>query len=62
MTEPINMADRLAQRIKRAADILHRYTSQPPINRPLERAINDAFNVLEWGKTLEQEAAEAEGE
>ena len=47
----------LAQRIKRAADILHRYTTQDAKAKGIQRAVNNAFNVLEPKRP--EEAAEA---
>lgn len=50
---------RAQARLERAATILHPFTHHDNTGPPIEDAVNDAFNVLEWGKTAAEEAAEA---
>jgi hypothetical protein len=62
--KPLNEIDRLSARIKRATDILHPHTchkenlGRMTVAANLRAAVNDAFNVLEWGKTLAEEEKE----
>ena len=45
------MDDTPTTRAKRAADILYRYVTRDDDAMGIRRAVNDALNVLVWGKT-----------
>lgn len=45
-------------RIDRASRILQPFTSNDYGTSRIQRAINDAFNVLQWGKTVPEEEVE----
>ena len=47
----------LEGRIRRAARILQPFTHKEVARNPMDRAINDAFMVLEWGRTVEEDEA-----
>ena len=60
--EMVDTRERLYARNERASLILQPYTSHAEGKTPIQKAVNDAFNVLQWGRTAAEEREEEAAE